>query len=119
MAQQEADVTVELAVHRWYRNCVGLAEEIDGSPLRYEPRSAWSCQHCHAVLIGTKSGDLYFALNGSVSKKYNLGDVSIQAVHVPDHPQRQRLLDTDFPLEGRRDVRIILEGIQRRHRLRA
>ena len=39
--------------------------------------------------------------------------------HVSDHAQRQRLLDADLPLQRGRDLRIILERIQRRHRLRA
>jgi hypothetical protein len=101
-AAQPPAFTVEEAIARWYGDCVGSPKEVDGSPLPYEPRAAWGCEACHAILIGSKSGDLFF-VDGDptkglppgahdrrrrrlppkvqVRRRHSFGDVSVLAAH--------------------------------------
>src|SRR6185295_9911216 len=72
---------IEQAIEYWYNNCIGAPIEVDGSPLTYEPRAAWSCSACHSILIGTKSGDLYRLENNHVEQVCDFPGASVQALH--------------------------------------
>ena len=73
--------TPEAAIERWYGDCLGQPKELEGSPLAYEPRSAWGCESCGAVLVGTKSGHLYLITRDQVRAIEHWPGVSIQAIH--------------------------------------